>query len=206
MPTFIRPAQVDVTEDGGWLATPLAILGACLAIAAVAAFVLGHLVLLTVCAAVFAVVMGAVIVGLRWLASPRRLPANRRMTIPRPAPSMITQTADLRIQAIRVNGEPMITGNRHQGGNRANRLTIGSPAQHLHIHLHGVPAEDIATILRRQESPLTPRCGCLAVSGSGIAFDTSSAAADPKSPRQSPDRQGLYVWCTRGQRTRSTAR
>lgn len=76
MPTYIRPARVDVTEDGsGGL---VLIAAGALAVAAVVAFVLAHLALLAAAAAVFAAVMGAVLAWFRWLASPRRLQERHR--------------------------------------------------------------------------------------------------------------------------------
>jgi hypothetical protein len=71
MPTYIRPARVDITEDGGGGGlVPIA--AAVLAVAAVVAFIAAHIVLLAVCAAVFVGVMGGLAVWFRWLSSPRR--------------------------------------------------------------------------------------------------------------------------------------
>jgi hypothetical protein len=41
----------------------------------------------------------------------------------------------------------MITGSGHQGGNRAIRA-IEAPT--MHLHLHGVSAEDVAAVLRQR--------------------------------------------------------
>jgi hypothetical protein len=68
MPTYIRPARVDITESGGR--------GGLVLIAAGVAFIAAHIVLLAVCAAVFTAVMGSVAAWFRWAASPQRLRAH----------------------------------------------------------------------------------------------------------------------------------
>ena len=75
MPTYIRPARVDITVGGGGGGL-LAVAAAVLAAAAVVAFIAAHVVLLAVCAAVFVAVMGSVAVWFRWAASPQRLRAR----------------------------------------------------------------------------------------------------------------------------------
>lgn len=80
MPTYIRPARVDITEGGAGIGALVLIAAGVAAAAAVATFVLAHLELLAVCAAAFVVVMGAVLAGMRWVASPARL---RRQLHPR---------------------------------------------------------------------------------------------------------------------------
>jgi hypothetical protein len=72
MPTYMRPARVDITEGGGRGGLVLIAAGV-VAAAAVVAFIAAHIVLLAVCAAVFTAVMGSVAVWFRWLSSPRRL-------------------------------------------------------------------------------------------------------------------------------------
>jgi hypothetical protein len=57
MPTYFRPARVDITEGGGGL---VLIAAGVAAAAAVVAFIAAHIVLLAVCAAVFVAVMGGV--------------------------------------------------------------------------------------------------------------------------------------------------
>ena len=75
MPTYIRPARVDITDGGGGGGlVPIA--AAVLAAAAVVAFIAAHVVLLAVCAAVFVAVMGSVALWFRWAASPQRLRAH----------------------------------------------------------------------------------------------------------------------------------
>ncbi len=72
MPVYFRPARVDITEGRG--PGGLVLIGAGIAAAAaVATFVLAHLLLLAGCAVAFAAVMGGVIGAMRWAASPQRL-------------------------------------------------------------------------------------------------------------------------------------
>lgn len=71
VPTFIKPARVDVIEGSG-IGGLVLIAAVIAAAAAVLLFALAHLELLAVCAAVFAAVMAAVIVAMRRAASPHR--------------------------------------------------------------------------------------------------------------------------------------
>lgn len=73
MPTYIRPARVDISDSGGGFA---ALAAAAAAIGAVTVFVWVHLALLAACAAVFVAVVGGFAV---WTRRFRRLP------VPRPA-------------------------------------------------------------------------------------------------------------------------
>jgi len=111
MPSYIRPARVDVTEGGtGGL---VFIAAAIATAAAVVLFVLAHLVLLAVCAGVFVTVMGAVLTAMQWAASPRRLrqhlhprytasvPARRPARVlpaPRPRPIEAPRTVPAQVR------------------------------------------------------------------------------------------------------------
>ena len=105
MPTYIRPARVDITEGGG--RGGLVLIGAgVVAAAAVVAFVLAHIVLLAVCAAVFVAGIGGFLAWSRWAASPQRLrartaPGPRYRVLPRPARSAALSPAARAIEAPR---------------------------------------------------------------------------------------------------------
>jgi hypothetical protein len=73
MPTYIRPARVDITEGSSGIGGLVLIAAAVGAVAAVVAFIAAHIVLLAVCAGAFVAVMGGLAVWFRWLSSPRRL-------------------------------------------------------------------------------------------------------------------------------------
>ena len=91
MPTYIRPARVDITGGGRGIGGLVLIAAGLAAAAAVAMFVLAHLALLAGCAAAFLAIMGAVIAAMRWVASPKRLRRQlhpqypARVAAPRPA-------------------------------------------------------------------------------------------------------------------------
>jgi hypothetical protein len=70
------------------------------AAAAVVAFVLAHIVLLAVCAAVWCTVMGSVAAWFRWLSSPRRLQAHLQRPTVKVLPSSATQAISARQRAI----------------------------------------------------------------------------------------------------------
>jgi hypothetical protein len=99
MPTYFRPARVDITEGGGGL---VLIAAGVAAAAAVVAFIAAHIVLLAVCAAVFVAVMGGVAAWMRWAASPARLrrhlyPKGTGTAIPaRPAQGLLVPRATRR--------------------------------------------------------------------------------------------------------------
>jgi hypothetical protein len=84
MPVYHRPRQAIITEDGGGgqgLILLLALGGMVLVVASLAMFILAHLALLAVCAAVFVGVIGGLAVVFRQAASPRRW---REYRYPRP--------------------------------------------------------------------------------------------------------------------------
>lgn len=131
MPTYFRPARVDITEDGGGLPIALLVMaGAAVmvvsAVLAVIAFILGHLLLIISAAVALAGAGVAVLVRLRCYVIPREAvrPAQIRRTALRPH------------AAARASAPP-------------RQAAIGAPAQHLHIHLHGVSPDDIAALLRQ---------------------------------------------------------
>jgi len=95
------------------------ILAAVLAVTVVAAWIIGHLVLLAACAAVFAAVMGAAAGAMRWAVRGR---ADLPAVAARPAPPLAVRRAIL----------------------TPPRAIV--PAQHLHLHFDGLSAEDVATI------------------------------------------------------------
>ena len=86
MPTYIRPARVDITEGRG-IGGLVLIGAAAAAVAAVVGFVAVNAELLAVCGVVFVTVMGGILAVMRWLVSPRRL---RRHPGPPPAARVLT--------------------------------------------------------------------------------------------------------------------
>jgi hypothetical protein len=119
----------DGCGDGGGLASILALVPAALAAVAVAVFVLAHLVAIAAGVAVLAVVTLAAVLFLRrfmvvdW--APRRVPA----ALPVPATALPVPAAEA-VSAPR-------------------RAAIEAPAQHLHIHVHGLAPEDAAAVIRQ---------------------------------------------------------
>ena len=82
--------------------------------AVVVVFVLAHLALLAGCAAAFVVVMGGVIAGMRWVASPRRMrqqlhPQAVRRTLPA-APARAITAPPRAIEAARVIPAHVVIG------------------------------------------------------------------------------------------------
>lgn len=125
MPVFNNPRQAIIVEGGGSLGVPLALAGVLAAIVALVAFVLAHLILLAVCTVVLAVAtLGIVQVLKRYT-----VVVHGEVPVQRP----VTLTATTVRQAI-----------------PASRPAI-APTQHLHLHFHGVSAEDAATIISRRE-------------------------------------------------------
>ena len=124
MPTYIRPARVDITEGGGRGGLVLIAAGV-VAAAAVVAFVAAHIVLLAVCAGVFVAVMGGVAVWFRWAASPQRLRAHYH---PRPTVRVLP-------------GKPVPAalspaGPGHRGA--AHHTSAATPARHLRRQVTGL--------------------------------------------------------------------
>jgi membrane protein implicated in regulation of membrane protease activity len=68
MPTYIRPARVDITEGGGGV---LVLAAAAFAAGALVAFVLAHLILIAVAAVVLAAAPLALAMAMRRLIQPR---------------------------------------------------------------------------------------------------------------------------------------
>jgi hypothetical protein len=131
VPTFIRPARVEVTEGGGWLGGLVLVAAGAVAVAAVALFVLAHLVLLAGCTAVLAGGTLAAVLFLRRFIVPR---SERRKA---PIPSVtLAPPAPVRAPS---------------GARRA----LATPV--VHLHLYGVSPDDVAAIMdRRRSIPATP--------------------------------------------------
>lgn len=134
MPVYVRPKLAVIEESGSGLGVLALILGAVVAAAAVAAFIAAHLVLLAVVAVAFAAVMTGMAVAMRRAASPRRLRQH--------LPARYTATA------APARASEAISAPRPRA--------IAAPVQHVHFHFHGVSAEDVAAIIRRQETPGRP--------------------------------------------------
>lgn len=126
MPSFIRPARVDVTEDGGGLAFIAAVVAVCAVVAAVVSFVLGHLALIL---GGLAVVGGGTLTAVLFLRRYMR-PAGARTALPATDRTPALPPAPLRALQRPVRALP-------------------SPQQ-VHLHFHGVTAEDAAEIARRE--------------------------------------------------------
>ena len=131
MATFRCPGlHCDGCGDGGGLASILALVPAALAAVAVEVFVLAHLVAIAAGVAVLAVVTLAAVLFLRrfmvvdW--APGRVPA----ALPVPATALPVPAAAEAVSAPR-------------------RAAIEAPAQHLHIHVHGLAPEDAAAVIRQ---------------------------------------------------------
>jgi hypothetical protein len=130
MATFRCPGlHCDGCGDGGGLASILALVPAALAAVAVAVFVLAHLVAIAAGVAVLAVVTLAAVLFLR------------RFMVVDWAPAALPVTA-LPVAAAEAVSAP-------------RRAAIEAPAQHLHIHVHGLAPEDAAAVIR-QAVPARP--------------------------------------------------
>lgn len=124
MPTYIKPKMAHV-EPGGADWGGLVLIGAgVLAAAALVAFIVAHLVLLAVCLGVFIVTMGGLVVAMRMAVSGR---AELSEIEPHPVAPVAVQQAIL--------GQPRAI----------------APAQHLHLHFHGLSAGDATEIINRRE-------------------------------------------------------
>jgi hypothetical protein len=126
MATFRCPGlHCDGCGDGGGLASILALVPAALAAVAVAVFVLAHLVAIAAGVAVLAVVTLAAVLFLRRFMVVDWAPA----ALPVPATALPVAAAEA-VSAPR-------------------RAAIEAPAQHLHIHVHGLAPEDAAAVIRQ---------------------------------------------------------
>lgn len=76
MPTYFRPARVDITESGGPGLGLALIGGGVVAAAVVVAFIAAHIMLLASAAACSSQGSAASWPGCRWISSPRRLQAH----------------------------------------------------------------------------------------------------------------------------------
>ena len=121
MPTFIKPQSVTVVEGGGGFPWELA--GGLATAAAVAVFVFAHLVFIAVGLVAVAVVTGITVLALR-----------RFMVLDfAPRPVQATVAAAVIAEAI----------------SAPRREAIEAPAQHLHIHFHGLAPDDAAAVIRQ---------------------------------------------------------
>jgi hypothetical protein len=124
MPTYIRPARVEITEGGG-LSGLVLILVTAGAVGAVVLFIAAHIELLAVCVCAFVTVMGGLAAWSRWLASPKRF---RQRHYPGPA---------VRIDAARLV----------QALSAPRRKAIG--ARELRPHPRGLSAEEVTATIER---------------------------------------------------------
>ena len=76
MPSYIRPARVDITEGGIGIGGLILIAAAVAAVGVVVVFIAARILLLAVCAAVFVAGIGGFLAWTRWAASPQRLRAH----------------------------------------------------------------------------------------------------------------------------------
>ena len=130
MPTYVCPKLAVIEESGSGLGVLAFILGALAIAAAVIGFITAHLVLLAVMAAILtAGTLGPVLALRRYI-----VPRQARREVRAPQVSLAVPMAGQAIPAERLHA-------------------IGTLAQHVHFHFHGVSAEDIATIMRQQEVP-----------------------------------------------------
>ncbi len=120
------PHHCPPSRGGGPLGGLVLIAAGVVFTASVVVFCAAHLELLAVCASVFAAVMGGVLTGMRRLASSRRMRPRSR---PR--------------QAVRAG-----TARPTRALPASPRRAIERPA--VHLHLHGVTAEDVAAIVHRE--------------------------------------------------------
>ncbi|MFI5064732.1 MAG: hypothetical protein ACHP9Z_12240, partial [Streptosporangiales bacterium] len=138
MPEFIRPQRAIIVEGGG---SGLELLGPVVVIAALA--LAAGAVLLWLVAHLVLIAAGVGVLGIGTLALVQFL--KRWMVCVHDVPEPAT--------AVRVTrGYPLP---RNLAITQAPRA-IAAPAQHIHLHFHGLPAEDIAAIIRRQETPGRP--------------------------------------------------
>jgi hypothetical protein len=130
MATFRCPGlHCDGCGDGGGLASILALVPAALAAVAVAVFVLAHLVAIAAGVAVLAVVTLAAVLFLR------------RFMVVDWAPGRVQAALPVLATALPVPAAEAVSAPR--------RAAIEAPAQHLHIHVHGLAPEDAAAVIRQ---------------------------------------------------------
>jgi len=107
-------------------------------LACLVVFIYAHLVLIAWCAAGVGVVAVAFVIWCRHVSNPSRL-AEVRAIQSQPAGSPRAVAGATAEQAIPAP-QPRAIG----------------PAQHLHLHFHGMSTEDAAAIMRRQDDPARP--------------------------------------------------